>query len=205
MAKNTAKLSTDNRFFRFMDEVGDWIILNMLFILTSLPLITVGMSLTALYKVALRKCRGEATYIAREYFQACKEEWKKGTLLWLLFFFTGALLVFDILYTGEWGVVFSLLMGCLMVIWIFLFSYAFPLQARFENSFRNTLKNSLLLSIKYFPYTLVIVALNMIPVICFAAGTFVTMMAVPIYCFIGIGLTVRVNCFFFGRVFKELM
>lgn len=57
------KLTTDNPFFEFMGNVGDWILLNLLFVLTSIPVITVGMSLTALYRIVLRRMRGENNYV----------------------------------------------------------------------------------------------------------------------------------------------
>lgn len=199
------KFSTDNPFFEFMGELGDWIILNMLFVLTSLPIVTVGMSLTAMYQVALRRQRGESNYTAREYLKACRAEWKQSTILWLVFLLSGALLLFDVFYTKGWGKTFSIAIGCLLALWSFLFSYVFPLQARFQNSMKNTVKNALFLSMKHLPYTILIVALNSIPVICVAAGTFVTMMALPIYCFLGFGLTAKINSIFFNKIFQEFM
>lgn len=86
------KLATDNPFFEFMGNVGDWILLNLLFVLTSIPLITIGMSLTALYRIVLRRMRGENNYVFKEYFKACKEEWKKSTILWIVFLLAAVLL-----------------------------------------------------------------------------------------------------------------
>ena len=39
----------DNPFWRFMSLVADLIILNLLFVLCSIPIITIGASTTALY------------------------------------------------------------------------------------------------------------------------------------------------------------
>lgn len=196
-----SKFSNDNPFFEFMGELGDWMILNVLFILTSLPLVTIGMSMTAMYKIALRKRRGESNYIIREYFKACREEWKQSTVLWLILLVSGSVFIFDLIYTRKWGIVFSVAIVILMVIWSFLFSYVFPLQARFQNSIKNTMKNALFLAVKYFPYTLLIAALNLIPVICLLAGARVTMMVTPIYCFIGFGITAKINSILFSRIF----
>ena len=43
----------ENPVFRFLSGIFDMILLNVLFILTSLPLFTIGASLTALYAVLL--------------------------------------------------------------------------------------------------------------------------------------------------------
>lgn len=195
------KMSTDNRFFEFMEKIGDLIILNILFVVTSLPVVTIGMSLTAMYQVTLRQIRGESNYVAKEYLQACKREWKQGTKMWMIFLFTGILLLFDILYSRNLWRFLNIVIGCIAVIWCFLISYAFPLQARVENSIKNTLKNAFLLSIKNFPYTLIMVALNSIPVICIASGAFTVQMAMPVYCAIGFALTAKINSIFLTKIF----
>lgn len=110
------KLSIDNPFFEFMGKLGDWILLNVLFILTSLPVITIGMSITALYRVVLRRRRGESKYVTREYFQAFKDEWKKSMELGLLFLLTGGLLVFDILFAGNLSFYLNTAIGILIVV-----------------------------------------------------------------------------------------
>lgn len=199
------KLSTDNPFFDLMGNIGDLIILNILFVITSIPVITAGASLTALYQVTLRRQRGESNYVAREYIKAFREEWKQSTVLWLAFLLTGALLLFDIFYVRNLGKEMAIAIGCLIVVWSFVFSYTFPLQARFQNTIKNTYKNALFLSVRHFPYTILIVGLNSIPVICIAAGAFITMMALPIYCFVGFALTVKINSIFFDKIFQAFM
>jgi len=197
------KLSTDTPFFDFMGNIGDWIILNILFVLTSLPVITAGASLTALYQVALRRQRGESNYAAREYFRAFREEWKQSTVLWLIGLLTGGLLLFDIFYVRNLGREMAAAIGCVSAVWSFVFSYTFPLQARFQNTIKNTLKNALFLSVRHLPYTILMVGLNGIPAICIAAGTFTTMMAVPLYCFAGFALTAKINSFFLDKIFRD--
>lgn len=185
-----------------MGNIGDWIILNILFVFTSLPVITIGMSLTAMYQAALRRSRGEGIYMVREYFQACRTEWKQSTKLWLIFLFSGGILLFDILYSKNLWSSLNIAIGCLAAIWCFVFCYAFPLQARFENNIKNTLRNALLLAVKNLPYTLLMVLLNSIPAVCIAAGVFAVQMAVPIYCAIGFSLTARINSIFLTRIFR---
>lgn len=199
------KFSTDNPFFDFMGNIGDLIILNILFVLTSLPLITIGASLTAVNQVVLRIQRGESNYVAREYIKAFKEEWKQSTVLWIIFLLTGALLLFDVVYVRSLGRGMAVAIGGVIAVWSFVFSYAFPLQARFQNTIKNTLKNALFLSVMNLPSTILIVVLNSIPVICIVAGTFVTVMALPIYCFLGFALTVKINSIFFDTIFRKFI
>ena len=53
------KFGIDNPFFAFMGRVGDILILNILFVITSIPIVTIGMSLSAMYRVTLRMARKE--------------------------------------------------------------------------------------------------------------------------------------------------
>lgn len=55
----------DNRFFSFMSNVGDVIILNLLFIVTCLPIITIGTSVTALYSVSMKLASKRTLYRKR--------------------------------------------------------------------------------------------------------------------------------------------
>lgn len=199
------KLSIDNPFFEFMGKLGDWILLNILFFLTSLPLITIGMSITALYRVVLRRRRGESRYVIKEYFQAFKDEWKKSMELGLIFLLTGSLLVFDILFAGNLPFYLNTAIGILVVIWCFIFSYAFALHARFENTLPNILKNALYLSVKNFPVTLLMVVLNAIPVLGFILGEFWFALLMPVYMTAGFSFTAKINSIFLDKIFFRFM
>lgn len=199
------KLSIDNPFFEFMGKLGDWILLNVLFILTSLPVITIGMSITALYRVVLRRRRGESRYVTREYFQAFKDEWKKSMELGLLFLLTGGLLVFDILFAGNLSFYLNTAIGILIVVWCFIFSYTFALHARFENTLPNILKNALYLSVKNFPVTLLMVVLNAIPILGFILGEFWFALLMPVYMTAGFSFTAKINSIFLDKIFFKFM
>ncbi len=197
------KLSIDHPFFEFMGGLGDWMILNVLFVVTSLPVVTIGASLTAMYRVSLRRIRKESRYAAREYMQAFREEWKDSTKLWMIFLCTGGILLFDILYGKNLPKVLNLAIGCLVVLWAFAFTYVFPLQARFKNGIKNTFVNALYLAFCNLPVTIIMTALNSIPVLCAASGAFVVMAAMPIFCIIGFALIIWVNSLCLTVIFAK--
>ncbi len=197
------KLNIDNPFFKFMDNVGDWLILNVLFVVSCFPIITIGMATTAMYKVALKKIRNESEYIVKEYLQACKKEFKQSTLIWLFVLISGGILFFDILYANNVNKYLNMAIGCLAVLWCFVFSYVFALQAQFENTIKNTIKNALYMAIINLPSTIIIVLLNIVPFIgIFLSDTFI-IMAVPIYLIIGFSLTARINGTMFVKIFDR--
>lgn len=197
------KLKIDNPFFNFMSNLGDWLILNVLFVVSCFPIITIGMATTAMYKITLKKIRNESRYIAKEYFQACKEEFKQSTLIWLFVLISGGVLFFDILYANNINKYLNIAIGCLLVLWSFIFSYVFALQAQFENTPKNTIKNALYMSVFNLPSTVVIVLLNAIPFVCIFLGDFYIAMATPIYLAFGFALTSKINCTILVKIFDK--
>ena len=51
----------DSPVMRVLGRLGDIIILNMIFVVGCIPVITIGTSLSALYAVAMKMARGEGT------------------------------------------------------------------------------------------------------------------------------------------------
>lgn len=198
------KIAIEHPFFVFMGSLGDWMILNILFVITSLPVITIGVSLTSMYQVSLRRIRGECQYVAREYFQAFRNEWKESTKLWLLFLGTGGVLLFDVLYRNNLPGAVNVSIGCLAALWCFVFAYAFPLEARFQNSIRNTLVNALVLAFRNFPVTVIMAILNSVPVVCVMLGPFTVMAVMPVFCIIGFSLIVWLDSLFLSVIFNKI-
>ena len=64
----------DNPVWRFIGKFGDLIVLNILWIITSIPIVTIGASTTAMYYVTLKLVRDEDGYTIRSYFRSfnCK-------------------------------------------------------------------------------------------------------------------------------------
>ena len=135
----------NSRFMRYLNRFADLMILNLLFLLTSIPIFTIGASLTALYSVCFRLGTEGSTF--RDYFAAFKENFRQATSLFLL-------LLLWLMGTGGAAVIFCFMAGwmhCLFVPFAVLFivvvlvaSYVFPLLSRFENRTATTLKNAAL-------------------------------------------------------------
>ena len=71
----------DNKFFTVMGRVADLIMLNVVFLICCLPIVTIGASLTALHYVTLKMTRNEESYIIRSFFKSFKSEQIFGTKL----------------------------------------------------------------------------------------------------------------------------
>ena len=158
----------DNNFFAGISKVSDTIILNFLFVICSIPIVTIGASTTALYCVSMKSTRDEDVYAVKEFFKQFKQNFKESTIIWLILllvasfigldFYMCSLMSNDILSTA-----FKFIFTLISIVIGFIVVYVFPLVARFENSIKNTLMNAVLMSIKHLPYTLIMLVLTLMP------------------------------------------
>ena len=152
-------LSPDSGFMRGLSDAVDAIWINILMLITSIPIITIGAALTAGHDATRRTLSGEGT-ATRNYFAAFRSNFAKSTGYWLIFGTTGALCVY------SWIVlqITPLLIPkfALTIIWAIGFEWAFYLQARFENPLGQTLRNAYVFGVVYFPATLACVAIDVV-------------------------------------------
>lgn len=93
---------TDNIVWRFLGRVADLVILNFLFLLCSIPIVTIGASWTALYSVTLKAVKNEESYIAKGFLEGFKENFKQSTIAWLVILLVGTVLFVDIRFAMGW-------------------------------------------------------------------------------------------------------
>lgn len=145
--------SADSALMRMLDRVGGVILLNLVFVATSLPLVTLGASLTALNSVALKLVRGHAQdSIVREYLRAFRGNLREGTKL--VAAITGLALVLVAWYAVVNALVVEPMAQLLMLaVWFVLAAQltmtaivAFPYLATFDDPTRRVLRNALLMS-----------------------------------------------------------
>lgn len=126
-------------------KIVDLMILNILFVLTSLPVITLGASVTALYSVTLRLARDEESSIAKAYFRAFKQNFNLATKGFLLLGLPFVLMILNVLISygrpeGYMMAVFAISVFFLCVLGICMI-YFFPVLARFQFSISQVLQH----------------------------------------------------------------
>ena len=130
--------------------------LNCLWLLCSLPVITAGTSTCAAFAVALRLADDDeevSTFdgIARRFFKAFRQDLLQGFLLLVVTLAALALGGFFVYLVWDSGfnlIKIALLVVYFLVVFVVLF-YAYPLVARYTNTFVNTLRNSVALFAQY--------------------------------------------------------
>lgn len=151
----------DSPLMRFLTKLADLMILNLLFLLSCIPVVTIGAAWTALYYVTLKMVRDEEDSIVRGFFRAFRRNWKQATILWLMVLGLGAVMVLDIRFLNAMGdsataAAMKTAVEILGVLGLMVLQYLFPGLARFEASTGNTLKNACLLAVGNLPKTLLL-------------------------------------------------
>lgn len=157
----------DSAFSRIFGTAADLIILNFLFILTSLPILTIGASCTALCRSVhvLLESTGSP---AKAYLTAWRREWKQATAMWLLLLVLAAAAAAEILWAISFeSISVAVLLPGILTALIFLSvsAYVFPLLSRFDNTTFQMLKNALILAFARPLRTFLIVISNLLPVV----------------------------------------
>lgn len=88
----------DGLFLKILNKTGDLIILNIVFLVTCIPIVTIGSALSAMYSVTLKMCKDEESYIVRGYFKAFKANLKQTIIVYVIMFLVGIVIYLDFFY-----------------------------------------------------------------------------------------------------------
>ncbi len=195
----------DGPLMRFLTGIFDLLVLNILWLIGCIPIVTIGASTTAMYSVVLKLIRGEDYTVFLPFVRSFRENLKQATIIWLIFLAAFALLganlflcFFGILGGTVLKLIVLIISGLLAIPVVFVFLYVLPLQARFYNSIKQTIQNALIISLTHLPATILMVILD-------AAVIWATVLAVPLLSlFTGI-LVAFVNAWVITPIFAKYM
>ena len=87
----------DSKIYGLINKFVLLLELNLLVVLGFLPVITIGATISAMHAVILKIYRNEEKRVVSDFFKAFKENFKNGTILWLLLVFILVALIAGIL------------------------------------------------------------------------------------------------------------
>ncbi|MGN1141348.1 MAG: YesL family protein [Oliverpabstia sp.] len=159
----------DGKLARFLNCLGNLIVLNILTLICCIPVITAGASMTALYTMVMRMVRKEDGKIIKGFFHAFKDNFRQATILWLIFGGLIGFMTFDIWLlrsiTGTFGTVYRVVLFVIILIFAMVLIHIFAVLARFDNTIKNTAKNALLFCVGKLPQAILMLILTLIPAI----------------------------------------
>lgn len=201
----------DNPVWRFIGKLGDLILLNLLWTVCSIPVITIGASTTAVYYVTLKMVRDENDSTVRSFFHSFKDNFKQATAIWAIFLAVGLILAFDIWFfvtgqapvSGIAGNLMTAISGGMAILYLFTYIYVFPIQARFYNPVKYTIRNAFIMSIRHLFQTVGIVCMDILIVIGAIASLFYMPQIFALFILFGMPLMAFANSYLFVPIFKR--
>ncbi len=192
---------SDSPVMKALTIAADLLILNLLTLVLSLPLITMGPAVTAMNDIVIHIVRGEEGYTVKPFFQSFAANFKKGALLSLILIACAGILYVDYLFAATLIPVMRAPIIAIGVIILAIAFYAFAMLARYENTFGSTLKNAALLAVGNFPRTLfmVVCAVGLWGV-CIHFYKF----GFPVLILFGLSIPCYVNILLLNGVFRKL-
>lgn len=181
----------DSSFWPAMERIFDWMLLNLLWLVTSLPLLTIGASTAALTDVTRQMVRGEGPAILKSFFQAWGRSWKKASALWGLLAAAAAWLCLSIrICLGAGEALFlpvAVMEGSLLLVVLLSAPYLFAFCVERDQSLTRIVKAAVFSALKHLPWSVLLAALVLVP----AAATLLVWQALPwlfsFWLFLGVG------------------
>lgn len=174
--------------------------LNLLWVLFSLPIVTIGASTTALYSVFIKMRNGKEGKLFQDFWDAFRSNFRQATIIWLIILAAAFVFTTDIVYFlnmgGFFGTFFAMVFFGLDVMLLPMSLYVFPMQAVFDNKVGTTMKSALYLSSRHLLWTVVLMALAILTAIA-------VILYWPLIGWFVFGLAAYINAMIFDRIFKR--
>lgn len=153
--------SIDSKFARFMNALGDVMLIGILWIICSLPLVTIVASTAAAY-YAMAKCvRGKCGHVIRSFFHSFKTNFLQALIPSVLILLSVFAIVFDMKYlwdhrspANDAGFI-ALILTAFVIGGFFFYFPAF--LSRFEKNTAGLVKMTLFSVFRFLPVTAIII------------------------------------------------
>lgn len=153
-------VNPEGRLGRFTDVFLGIIITGTLVLVCSLPVFTIGASVTAGYYTMIKCVRRSSGYVLKEYFKSFKQNFKQATLMSIGYIVIAGIIVFDYIYlkgsTGENADTLRLILIVVAVLAAANLLFMFMLLSRFDMRGFKFIKFGVLIMFRHLPTALII-------------------------------------------------
>jgi uncharacterized membrane protein YesL len=149
----------DTRVYRWLETATDFFLLNLMWLVACLPVVTIFPSTAAMFGVVRDWVRGKEGSLARTFITRFRENLGQSLLVGAIWTVFGVALIFDFLVAGQlsyWAeIVLKSLLVLVSTVYAFGSVYLLPVIVHYETDWKTVIKNSLLISIGSLPTTVV--------------------------------------------------
>lgn len=181
--------NTDNLFMRICEKILDLVTVNLLFLLSCLPFVTIGIAKISLYETLFEIKGARRVKVTAMYMQAFRKNWKVGLKLGLLELLLVGISLFDlVLFWRQETMLFQMLKATCIGVIIFtslLFLCIYPLAAKFEMTIKDLLQTGLIMVSLHFPWFFLMIALLAVIVFFLSSSGFVLLLGFTLFVLVG--------------------
>ena len=196
----------DSPFMRIMTSVTNLVILNVLWIICSLPIVTMGAATTAMYSVLFAYRRKETDAVLKPFFTAFKKSFVQSTICWIVLLALGIVLGYDallLIYGAEVQLFLCVPVVILGIIELIIGIYIFPQIAMFDNKLNFMIKNSFLLFALNPIFSIAVMILALLPWILLLFFPQIFWLSLLLWTLIGVALCASINSFLLKKIFEK--
>lgn len=193
----------DSKFMQIMNKFADLMFLNLITVICCIPIITIGPAITAMHYVLLKMYRNEGGYMLKNYFKSFKENFLQSMALGIIYVLIVVVVFVDIVYirqTPNVSLVIEIVVIVAAVLSAFSYVWVFPLQCRYVNKIRTTVKNSFMVGALNFTKSIMMILVSFLPVLVLLW----TNAAVPILIMLGLTIPGYVQAMLYSPVFDKM-
>lgn len=194
----------DSKLMGFLSVFVNLLWLNILTVICSLPIITIGASFTAMHTVLFQIRKNNEDRITRNFFKAFIENLMQSTIIWMIYLIYYGVLLLNFNFIANkvlklpnliiWVLFFLLMVTTISLVWVFI------LQSHYRNSILATVKNSFIIAIANLGSTIVMLLLFIAPfVLLFFMGNLE-----PLVLFLGFAVPGYLQTFIYSGVFDKI-
>ena len=153
----------DTRVYRWLEVATDFFLLNLLWLVACLPVVTIFPSTAAMFGVVRDWVRKKEGSLTRTFVVRFRENFGQSLLIGVVWTVFGVALFLDFLVANQLSYWPGVLMKSVLVlassVYAFGSVFLFPVMVHYDTDWKTVIKNSLLLSIGRLPITIVCLVL----------------------------------------------
>ncbi len=200
--------SPESPLMKFLENAADLILLNLLWLVCCIPVITIGPATAAMCCVTRDMARGNWPPIIKTFFGAFRSNFKQALQIFLALLIPVCLICLYLVLAISGGLDGAPALKYLSYVAVafigFVCSYAYPLVAYFDNTLGHTLKNAVLLPLANPILAVIVTGLNLLPLLLYLCNELLLIRLGLFWLLIGFSLTSYINMRLLGSFFRKL-
>ena len=199
-------LKYDSDFNFIFTKIADLFILNILFILCSLPIFTIGASYTALYECVTSLKDDSTTSLVKDFFKTFKSKFKYSFIAQL------AIIILTIILWSNFLIILSLstaikfafivILALYFIVLASFVVYIYPIICRYDMKFIDLLRVTFAIAIKNPLNTLSLIIINFLPLIIMLVLPIFDIYIILFMTFLGFSLISFLSSILLEKIFK---